>query len=211
VPARHGETVLRLYDSHESGNGYKVRLLLSHLGLEHERVELDILQGETRTPEFLAINPNGRIPTLVLDDGRVLSESSAILYYLAQDTDFWPRDRFEQAQVLQWMGFEQYSHEPYVATVRFWTFAGQLDEHAAELPDRRARGEAALDVMEQHLGANDYFVGGCYSIADIALYAYTHVADEGGYDLSGRPAIRAWIERVAAQPGAVEITAVEPR
>ena len=170
--ARHGETDLRLYDFHESGNGYKVRLLLAHLGLEHERIELDIL------------------------------------YYLAQDTDFWPRDRFEHAQALQWMGFEQCSHEPYVATVRFWTFAGQLDEHAAELPDRRARGEAALDVMEQHLGVDDYFVGGCYSIADIALYAYTHVADEGGCDLSGRPAIRAWIERVAAQPGAVEITAV---
>ena len=201
---------MRLYDFHESGNGYKVRLLLSHLGLEYERVELDILKGETRTKDFLAINPNGRIPTLVLDDGRILSESNAILYYLAQGSEYWPSDRFEQAQVLQWMGFEQYSHEPFIATVRFWTFSGQLDEHEAELPERRAKGEAALDVMEQHLTREPFFVGGRYSIADIALYAYTHVADEGGYDLAPRPAIRAWIARVAAQPGAVEITAVAP-
>jgi len=202
---------LRLYDFHESGNGYKVRLLLSHLGISYERIELDILKGETRTPAFLAINPNGRIPTLVLDDGRVLSESNAILFYLAQGTDYWPTDRFQQAQVLQWMGFEQYSHEPFIATVRFWTFAGQLAEHEAELPERRAKGEAALDVMEQHLTRAPFFVGDCYSIADIALYAYTHVADEGGYDLAPRPAIRAWIERVASQPGAVAITDVDPR
>lgn len=202
---------MRLYDFHESGNGYKVRLLLSHLGISYERIELDILKGETRTPAFLAINPNGRIPTLVLDDGRVLSESNAILFYLAQGTDYWPTDRFQQAQVLQWMGFEQYSHEPFIATVRFWTFAGQLAEHEAELPERRAKGEAALDVMEQHLTRAPFFVGDCYSIADIALYAYTHVADEGGYDLAPRPAIRAWIERVASQPGAVAITDVDPR
>jgi glutathione S-transferase len=202
---------MKLYDFHESGNGYKVRLLLSHLGISYERIELDILKGETRTPDFLAINPNGRIPTLVLDDGRVLSESNAILFYLAQGTDYWPTDRFQRAQVLQWMGFEQYSHEPFIATVRFWTFAGQLAEHEAELPERRAKGEAALDVMEQHLTRAPFFVGDCYSIADIALYAYTHVADEGGYDLAPRPAIRAWIERVASQSGAVAITDVDPR
>lgn len=202
---------MRLYDFHESGNGYKVRLLLSHLGIRYDRVELDILKGETRTPEFLAINPNGRIPTLVLDDGRVLSESNAILYYLAQDTAYWPADRFEQAQVLQWMGFEQYSHEPFIATVRFWTFAGQLAEHEAELAGRRANGEAALDVMEEHLAKASFFVADRYSIADIALYAYTHVADEGGYDLTPRPAIRAWIERVASQPRAVSIADVDPR
>ena len=201
---------MRLYDFHESGNGYKVRLLLSHLGVPYERIELDILKGETRTAEFLALNPNGRIPTLVLDDGRVLPESNAILYYLAQGTDYWPEDRFAQAQVLQWMGFEQYSHEPFIATVRFWTFAGQLADHEAELPERRAKGHAALDVMEQYLAKESFFVSGRYSIADIALYAYTHVADEGGYDLESRPAIRAWIERVAARPGHVEITAVEP-
>lgn len=201
---------MRLYDFHESGNGYKVRLLLSHLGRDYERVELDILKGETRRASFLAINPNGRIPTLVLDDGRVLAESNAILYYLAQATAYWPEDAFERAQVLQWMNFEQYSHEPYIATVRFWTFAGQLEAHAAELPERRRRGEEALDVMEQHLAEHAYFVGGRYSIADIALYAYTHVADEGGYDLSQRPAIGAWIARVAAQTGAVPITAAGP-
>ena len=202
---------MRLYDFHESGNGYKVRLLLAQLGIAHERIELDILKGETRTPDFLAINPNGRIPALVLDDGRVLCESNAILYYLAQETAYWPTDRFRKAQVLQWMGFEQYSHEPFIATVRFWTFAGQLAEHEAELPERRAKGEAALDVMEQHLTVSPFFVGDRYSIADIALYAYTHVADEGGYDLAPRPAIRAWIERVASQPGAVAITDVDPR
>jgi len=201
---------LRLYDFHESGNGYKVRLLLSRLGLAYERIELDILQGATRTRDFLSINPNGRIPVLALDDGRVLSESNAILYYLSQGTDEWPGDRFEQAQVLQWMNFEQYSHEPYIATLRFWAFSGRLDEHASELPERRARGEDALDVMERHLAERRFFVGDRYTIADIALYAYTHVAGEGGYDLSSRPGILAWIDRVAAEPGHVAITEVSP-
>ena len=140
----------------------------------------------------------------------MLPESNAIQWYLAEGTPFLPDDRFERAQVLQWMFFEQYSHEPYIATVRFWTFAGQLEEHADELPGRRERGEAALDVMESHLAANDWFVAGRYSIADIALYAYTHVAEEGDYDLGPRRAIRAWIERVAEQPGAVAIDAVAP-
>jgi len=197
--------MLRFYDFHESGNGYKVRLLLSQLDISCERIEMDILKGETRTLEYLALNPNGRIPLLVLEDGRTLAESNAILFYLSQDTDYWPKDAYARAQVLQWMFFEQYSHEPYIATVRFWTFAGQLDEHADELPERRKRGEAALDVMESHLSENDFFVGNAYSIADIALYAYTHVADEGDYDLSGRPKIRAWLARVAAQPGYVGI------
>jgi len=201
---------MRLYDFHESGNGFKVRLLLAHLERDYDRVELNILEGETRTPEFLALNPNGRIPTLVLDDGRVLTESNAILYYLAQGTAFWPEDAYAQAQVLSWMNFEQYSHEPYIATVRFWTFAGQLDEHADELPARRERGEAALDVMESHLCDHPYLVEDRYSIADIALYAYTHVAEEGGYDLAPRPGIRAWIDRIAAQPNSVRITDVEP-
>jgi len=202
--------LLRLYDFHESGNGYKVRLLLAWLGLPYERVELDILRGETRRPEFLALNPNGRIPLLVLEDGRRLAESNAILFHLAQGTPFWPTSAFEQAEVLQWMFFEQYSHEPYVAVVRFWTFAGQLEAHAAELPERRRRAEAALDVMEGHLAARSYFVGERCSIADVALYAYTHVAHEGGFDLAARPAIRAWLERVASQPGTVAIDAVGP-
>jgi glutathione S-transferase len=203
--------MLRLHDFHESGNGYKVRRLLAHLETAYERIEHDILKGETRTPAFLAINPNGRIPVLELDDGRALAESNAILFYLAQGTEYWPEDPVEQARVLQWMFFEQYSHEPYIAVVRFWTFAGQLGEHAGELAGRRARGEAALDVMEQHLAGREFFVADRYTIADIALYAYTHVAHEGGFDLSTRPHVRAWLDRVAAQPRSVAITDVAPR
>jgi len=202
--------LLRFFDFHESGNGYKVRLLLSHLGIPHERIETDILSGVTRTAEYLALNPNGRIPLLVFEDGRTLAESNAILFFLAQDTAYWPEDPYLQALVLQWMCFEQYSHEPYIAVVRFWTFAGELDAHEAELPVRRERGEAALDVMEQHLCRNEFFVGHCYSIADIALYAYTHVAHEGGFDLSARPNLTAWLARVAGQPGTVKIDDVRP-
>ena len=197
--------MLRLYDFHESGNAYKVRLLLSQLGRDYERIELDILRGETRTPEFLRLNPNGRVPLLVLEDGRSLAESNAILFHLAQGTLFWPEDPFEQAQVLQWMFFEQYSHEPYIAVLRFWTFAGELDAHRNEIEAKRARGEAALDVMEKHLVGRDFFVGNRYSIADIALFAYTHVAGEGGFDLSGRSVLRAWLDRVASQPGSIPI------
>jgi glutathione S-transferase len=202
--------MLHLYDYHESGNGYKVRLLLAQLGLEYERTELDILRGETRTTEFLELNANGRIPLLVLADGRCLAESNAILFYLAQQTAFWPEDRFEQARVLQWMAYEQYSHEPFIATLRFWTFAGQLTEHRAEIEERRARGEAALDVMEQHLRGHEFFVGGRYTIADIALYAYTHVAEEGGFDLAKRVVLREWLDRIASQPAHVAITDVAP-
>jgi glutathione S-transferase len=197
--------LLRFYDFHESGNGYKVRLLLSHLQIPHERIEMDILRGETRTPEYLALNPNGRIPLLVFEDGRTLAESNAILFFLAQESPYWPDDPFLRAEVMQWMFFEQYSHEPYIAVVRFWTFAGELEAHAAELPERRKRGEAALDVMEDHLSRNEFFVGSRYSIADIALYAYTHVAHEGGFDLSSRPDVTAWLRRVASQPGATAI------
>jgi glutathione S-transferase len=197
--------LLRFYDFHESGNGYKVRLLLSHLQIPHERIEMDILRGETRTPEYLALNPNGRIPLLVFEDGRTLAESNAILFLLAQKSPYWPDDPFLRAEVMQWMFFEQYSHEPYIAVVRFWTFAGELEAHAAELPERRKRGEAALDVMEDHLSRNEFFVGSRYSIADIALYAYTHVAHEAGFDLSSRPDVTAWLGRVASQPGATAI------
>jgi glutathione S-transferase len=197
--------LLRFYDFHESGNGYKVRLLLSHLQIPHERIEMDILRGETRTPEYLALNPNGRIPLLVFEDGRTLAESNAILFLLAQKSPYWPDDPFLRAEIMQWMFFEQYSHEPYIAVVRFWTFAGELEAHAAELPERRKRGEAALDVMEDHLSRNEFFVGSRYSIADIALYAYTHVAHEAGFDLSSRPDVTAWLGRVASQPGATAI------
>ncbi len=199
----------RLYDSLISGNGFKVRLLLTQLGLDFDYVELDLFKGESRTPEFLALNPNGRIPTLELPDGTCLAESDAILYYLAQGTPLWPEDRLEKAQTLQWMFFEQYSHEPYIAVLRAWLaegLGGQTPEEQAEIPRRRAKGYQALDVMERHLAGRSFFVGERYGIADIALYAYTHVADAGGFDLEGYPAIRAWLARVAAQPGYFPIT-----
>jgi glutathione S-transferase len=198
--------MLRLYDYLESGNGYKVRLLLHQLGIPFERVELDIVKGETRTPAFLAKNPNGRIPTLELEDGTCLPESNAILWYLAEGTPFLPEERLTRAQVLSWMCFEQYSHEPNIATLRFWTHAGFLAERAALVPGKRAAGEAALRVMEGHLARRRFFVAERYTIADIALYAYTHVAGEGGFDLAPHPALRAWLARVAEQPGHVPIT-----
>ncbi len=198
--------MLRLYDFLESGNGYKVRLLLTQLGIPFERIELDITRGESRTPDFLARNPNGRIPTLELEDGSTLAESNAIQWYLAEGSELLPAERMERAQVLQWMFFEQYSHEPYIAVVRFWAHNGQLEGREAEVEERRRRGYEALFVMEQHLGTRDFFVGGRYSIADIALYAYTHVCDEGGFDLAGCPSVRSWLERVASQPGHIPIT-----
>jgi glutathione S-transferase len=197
---------MRLYDYLPSGNGYKVRLLLHQLAIPFERVEVNIVRGETRTPEFLAKNPNGRIPLLELDDGSHLAESNAILCYLADGTPFLPADRLERARVLQWMCFEQYSHEPNIATVRFWYHTELTDERRAMLPAKRAHGEAALAVMDGHLRARRFFVGESYSVADIALYAYTHVADEGGFDLEPYPAVGAWLERVRAQPGHVPIT-----
>ena len=198
--------MLRLYDFLESGNGYKVRLLLHQLGIPFERIELDITRGATRTPAFLAKNPNGRIPTLELEDGTCLPESNAILWYLAEGTPVLPDDRLARAQVLAWMFFEQYSHEPNIATLRFWTHQGWLAERAALVPGKREAGAAALGVMERHLAERRFFVGERYTIADIALYAYTHVAEEGGFALAGYPAVRAWLARVAAQPGHVPIT-----
>jgi len=196
---------MRLYDYHESGNAYKVRLMLHQLDIAFECVEMDILAGETRTPEFLAINPNGRIPALVLEDGSTLVESNAILFFLAEGTDRIPNDALGRARALQWMFFEQYSHEPYIAVLRFWAFSGALERNAALVPEKRERGDAALAVMDQHLARNDFFVGGRYSIADIALFAYTHVAGEGGFDLSRTPAVEAWIERVKDQPRFIPI------
>jgi glutathione S-transferase len=199
--------MLTLYDFMGSGNGYKVRLLLAQLGLPYKLVECDILKGETRTPEFLAKNPNGRIPALQLDDGTYLAESDAILWYLAEGTKFAPADRLARAQTLQWMFFEQYSHEPFIATVRFWRhFFDKLTPlQELELPGRMEKGYAALGVMEKHLGHHEYFVGGRYGLADIALYGYTHVAAEGSFDLDPYPHVCAWLARVAAQPGHVTI------
>jgi glutathione S-transferase len=197
----------RLYDYLSSGNGYKVRLLLTQLGVPFERVELDILKGETRTAEFLARNPNGRIPTLEIEPGIYLAESNAILCYLADGTPFLPADRLARAQVLQWMFFEQYSHEPNIATARFWVSHDQLTpERSALLESKRALGYAALDVMERHLSTRKYFVADRYTVADIALYAYTHVAAEGGFELDRFAAVDAWLRRVRAQPGYVGIT-----
>jgi glutathione S-transferase len=199
--------MLTLYDYLDSGNGYKVRLLLSHLEMPHKRVELDIDQGETRTPQFLAKNPNGRIPALELEDGTVLPESNAILFYLAEGTPYLPFDRLGRAQVLQWMFFEQYSHEPNIATVRYWIkHKSPLTPFIeAAMPLKRKAGYAALDVMEQHLKRRDFFVADRYSIADIALYAYTHVAHEVDFDLKPYPAIRAWMDLVALQESHVTI------
>ncbi len=200
--------MLRLHDNLTSGNGFKVRLLLSQLGLPYQRIEYDIDRRETRTPDFLLKNPNGRIPVLELDDGTFLAESNAILWYLAEGTRFLPDDRRERAQVLQWMFFEQYSHEPNIATVRFWlTHATPVTPlMELSLPAKRAQGVAALDVMEGHLARRTFFAGERYTIADIALYAYTHVAGEGGFDLGPYGNVRAWLARVAAQPGYVPIT-----
>jgi glutathione S-transferase len=199
--------VLRLYDYLESGNCYKVRLLLNQLGEPFERVHLDILEQETRTPAFLAKNPNHRVPLLEWPDGRRLAESNAILCYLAEGSAFMPADRWDRAQALQWLFFEQYSHEPYIAVVRFWHHAGLVEQNQAALEDKVKRGYHALGVMEQHLAGRRFFVGERYSVADISLYAYTHVAHEGGFDLAGLPAVRAWLERVREQPGHVPITA----
>ena len=206
-----------LFDYLDSGNGYKIRLALRQLGQPFRWQELDIMAGATRTPEFLAKNLNGRIPTLELEGGTCLAESNAILWYVAEGSPLIPADRLERAQVLQWMFFEQYSHEPYVATPRFIVKHLPVDSpRRAELPDRLSRGRAALAVMESHLkskartssstGAGPYFVGGRYTIADIALYAYTHVADEGGLDLAPYPAVREWLTRVAAEPKHIPIT-----
>jgi glutathione S-transferase len=199
--------MFRLYDYLESGNGYKVRLLLTQLGIPFERIELDIVKGATRTPEFLTKNQNGRIPVLEVQPGQFLAESNAILCYLAEDTAFLPADRWERALVLQWLFFEQYSHEPNIATSRFWLTHNLLnDERRTQLPQKQTLGHAALAVMEKHLTHRTFFVGEQYSIADIALYAYTHVAHEGGFDLAHYPQVRAWLERVRKQPHHIPIT-----
>jgi glutathione S-transferase len=197
---------MHLFDNLDSGNGYKVRLLLAQLGLRYDWTDLDLDAGETRTPEFLKRNPNGRIPTLALDDGTNLAESNAILWYLAEGTPFVPADRLGRAQTLQWMFFEQYSHEPYVATPRYIVRHLPADHpRRAELPDRLARGRAAFAVMEGHLASRQFFVAERYTIADIALYAYTHVAPDGGHDLAPYPCLNAWLARVAAQPGYIPL------
>jgi glutathione S-transferase len=193
--------MLRLYDYSDSGNGYKARLALAQLAIPHRVIEVDIDKGETRTPEFLAMNPNGRIPLLALDNGVYLAESNAILCYLAEGSALMPKDALDRALGLQWLFFEQYNHEPNVATSRYWLRHGLLTPAREPLlAQKRLAGYAALAVMERHLAAQDFFVAGGYSIADIALFAYTHVADQGGFELERFPAVTAWLERVRAQP-----------
>ncbi len=200
---------MRLYEMADSGNCYKIRLCAAQVGQELEIVPVDILKGESRTEEFLQKNPNGRVPTLELDDGTLLPESNAAIFYLAEGTPLLSDDRLVRAQTLQWMFFEQYSHEPYIAVARFWKSIqpGGEEEKKHMFAEWHDRGHQALAVMERHLSENDFFAGNTYSIADIALYAYTHVAHEGGFSLDAYPKVRTWLQRVAAQPDHIAITA----
>lgn len=205
----------RLYDFLPSGNGYKVRLLLSQLRSPFERIEVNILKGETRTKEFLRKNPNGKIPLLEINFDKYLAESNAILFYLSQNTPYFPKDKFAQAQVMQWLFFEQYSHEPYIATSRYWlTILNQEEKYRTQLEAKKEGGYYALQVMENHLcdrskcaAISDrlFLVDEQYTIADIALYAYTHVAEEGGFDLKRFPFIQAWLKRISEQPNYITI------
>ena len=200
---------LVLHEYARSGNCYKIRLTAAHVGARLERREYDIMQGETRTPEFLAnVSANGRIPVLQVGD-RYLPESNAACWYLASGTPLIPEDPFAQADVLRWLFWEQYNHEPNVATLRFWFGwigeANFTEFQRIALPLKREAGLAALRLMDEHLAANDFLVGGRFSVADIVLYAYTHTCEEGGYRLSDYPAVAAWLARVAAQPGHVTL------
>ncbi|HEY1146174.1 MAG TPA: glutathione S-transferase family protein [Allosphingosinicella sp.] len=200
-----------LHENAMSGNCYKVRLTAAHLGLPLERRHYDVIAGETRTPHFLqTVNANGKTPVLQVGD-RFIPESNAACFYLADGSDLIPAERFARADMLHWMFFEQYSHEPNVATLRFWlAYIGEdnlSDAQRAQIPGKRAGGEAALDLMDRHLAGRDFFVGTGLTLADIALYGYTHVAGEGGFDLGLYPHVEAWLARVAAQPGHVAMDA----
>ena len=197
-----------LYNSAVSGNCYKVRLLLAQLGLSYETADVSVVDRSGRKELLGALNPGLRVPTLVLDDGRPLGESNAILWFLGDRTEYVPEDAYERARTLQWMFFEQYSHEPYIAVARFWlAYSGTPEKLASRREDVMKGGYAALDAMERHLAERAFLVGEGYTIADISLYAYTHVAHEGEFELDAYPAIRAWLDRVASQPGHVTIDA----
>ncbi|QRG09655.1 glutathione S-transferase family protein [Xanthobacter dioxanivorans] len=198
--------MLTLYSTQSSGNSYKVRLMLARLARAFRLVEVDIFAGENRTPEFLAMNPEGRVPLLAVG-GRMLAESNAILFYLADGTPFLPEDPFERAETLRWMFFEQNSHEPGIATARFWLrqVRGGRDLRTHDVDRWMEEGYAALRVMERHLEGRRFFVGDRPTIADIALYAHTHVAEEGDFSLAALPHVRAWLARVAAEPGHVDM------
>jgi glutathione S-transferase len=197
-----------LHQMQMSGNCYKVRLAAHQLGTAIALKHYELMDGSTRKPEFLAKNPNGRVPLLEFEDGRVLAESDAILWYLSEGTHLAPADRWGRAQALQWMFFEQYSHEPYIAVARYWlAYAPKeaMEQKRHLVPEWHAKGNAALGVMQTHLAKHDWFAGGRYSIADIALYGYTHCAAEGGFDLDAYPKVRAWLKRVAAEPGHIPL------
>jgi glutathione S-transferase len=201
--------MLTLHQMQVSGNCYKVRLAARQLGIPLRLKDYGLHDGSTRTPGYLARNPNGRVPLLELDDGRFLPESGAILWYLAEATRLVPADKWHRAQALQWMFFEQYSHEPYIAVARFWlAYApkAELDKKRHLAGEWHEKGNAALGVMETHLAKHDWFAGGAYSIADIALYGYTHSAAEGGFDLTRYPAVTRWLARVASTPGYVALS-----
>ena len=195
---------IEFYGDSISGNCYKLQLAAAQLGIDYEWHEVDIMAGDTRTDAFRAMNPNGKVPLMKLPDGRILPESNAILCYLAQGSPLEGSGRYERATVLSWMFFEQYSHEPYVATSRFIVqYLGSPPERQADLEAKKAPGYRALDVMEQQLGRGAFIANNAYSIADIALFAYTHVAHEGGFDLAGYPKVNDWLDRVRSQPGFV--------
>ena len=202
---------MKLYDYLPSGNSYKVRLMMAYLGLTYEHVGLDIIKGETQTDGFKAVNPVGQIPLLELSDGRRIAESNAIMYFLGEGTPYWPKNAFDQAKCLQWMFFEQYKHEPAIAVARFIHHYA-MEQRQSELPALTKRGYLALDIMEDHLADNLWFVscdsGDGRTLADVALYAYTHVAGEGGFDLSRYPNVTAWLERFSDHPKHIRITDV---
>ena len=200
------EEKLKIYGDSRSGNCYKLQLLCAEMEIDYDWQEVDILAGETRTPQFLAMNGNGRIPLLALPDGRYLPESNAILYYLAEGSEFFGGDPFARATILQWMFFEQYSHEPYIATSRFVIkYLGNPPDKKEFLAERKTGGYQALDVMERHLLCSEFMAGDRFSVADIALYAYTHVANEGGFDLADYAAVRSWLARVQERPNHVQM------
>jgi glutathione S-transferase len=194
--------MITVYGDIKSGNCYKIKLLLSLLDIPHHWQHIDILQGESRSAAYLSKNPNGKIPLLELDDGRYLAESNAILNYLAEGTDFLPDDRYQRALVLQWQFFEQYSHEPFIATARYINkYLGLPEDRMAEYESKQEGGHKALAVLEQQLGQTPFLVGSQLTVADITLYGYTHVAHEGGFDLAGYPAVNSWLTRIAGLPG----------
>lgn len=207
--------MITVYGFSPSGNCHKLRMMLAHLGRRPDRdfrwIEIDSAHGATRTAGYLAKNPNGKVPMIELDDGRIMAESNAILCWLAEGTKYFAGDSWQRAQTLAWMFFEQYSHEPYIAVARFicgWT---PFDSpRRAELPKLRERGYQALAVMEKHLGAHAWFSGPGYGIADIALFAYTHCAEDGGFDLAAYPRVRDWLDRIRARPDFVPMPAYAP-